>query len=462
MKQLVNAEKNRIDEFLTTLARMAAGENELRLPLTGSGDEVDALAYGINILAEELTFANKRTAQEREAANRANQAKSIFLANMSHEIRTPLTGILGFVELLTADDITPEERTEFLQRMRSNCQSLHKLINGILELSKVESGEITLERLPISLREKISDVVEGLEIQAVGKGISIQTFLDPEIPREIETDPLRLWQVLNNVIGNAIKFSGPGKIEIRAQRLNGSGFISIDVTDSGVGISESQKNKLFRPFGQGDDTIGRRFGGTGLGLVLSRGICRALGGELELLETQPGKGSTFRIVVPIHAPDALVASHVPPTRRTLSPVFASDAIKGRRILLVEDAEDNRLLISTFLRKAGATVVTCGDGQESLPLVSQGFDLVLMDIQMPVMDGFQTTRLLRQRGCDLPVLALTAHAMEGERERCLSQGFTDYLSKPIDWKLLVEKIRVHTENRPLRAVSAERATTSFHI
>ncbi len=423
---------------------------------------MDALARGINVLAEALTFANARIAKEREAANRANQAKSVFLANMSHEIRTPLTGILGFVELLTADDITPEERTEFLQRMRGNCQSLHKLINGILELSKVESGEITLERLPISLREKIADVADGLELQAVGKGISLRTFLDPELPLELETDPLRLWQVLNNIIGNAIKFSGPGKIEIRAHRLAGSGFVAIDVSDSGVGITESQRRNLFRPFAQGDDSIGRRFGGTGLGLVLSRGICRALGGDLELLDSVPGRGSTFRIIIPIHAPNALVASHLPPVRRIPGPMFASDAVKGRRVLLVEDAEDNRLLISTFLRKAGATVVACGDGQDALPLLTQNFDLVLMDIQMPVMDGFQTTRLLRQRGCDLPILALTAHAMEGERERCLSQGFTDYLSKPIDWKLLIEKIRVHTANRPLHPVTAEQAAASFQI
>jgi signal transduction histidine kinase len=386
----------------------------------------------------------------KEAAEAANRLKSSFLANMSHEIRTPLGAMIGFAELLEEGRVSPEEKAEFPRIIRQNGQSLLRLLDDVLDLSKVEAGRLEIEKIVFSPRELITEVLDLLRQSAEQKGIEMEMFLSPEVPERVISDPTRLRQILMNIIGNAIKFTRAGRVCVRA-RPSPHDRLRFEVEDTGVGIDGATAERLFRSFVQADNSTTRKFGGTGLGLALSRRLAQRLGGDVRLVHSAPGEGSCFEILV------EAAPYHVPESRRA-ELAFHSDSphpLKGLNVLLVEDSEDNRFLIEQALRRHGAAVEFACDGLAGVNKAVEGaFDLVLMDIQMPVLDGYGATKRLRELGYFKPVIALTAHAMAEERERCLSAGCDEHLPKPIDWPLLVDMINRLTVQRGKRATPVQ--------
>ena len=393
-------------------------------------------------------------------AEAANAAKSEFLANMSHEIRTPITAILGFAELL--GEASADEHDDAARRLkaadtiRRNGEHLLSVINDILDLSKIEAGKMTLERLPCSPTRLVEEVVELMRDRATGKGLRLRVEQADPMPESIATDPVRLRQVLVNLLSNAIKFTERGGIMVRTSLERGEyPLLRFDVIDTGIGMSDEEMARLFRPFTQADASTTRRFGGTGLGLTISSRLVRMLGGSLDV-SSAPGLGSTFTATVrtgPLDGVRMVPRSdrHEPEATETRA---ARDIRLDARVLLAEDGLDNQRLISFHLEKAGALVTIVRNGRLALETLRSaphgGFDLVLMDMQMPELDGYEATRRLRREGFTVPVMALTAHAMSGDRERCLAAGCDAYLPKPVDRRTLLEACE---------ALLRQRATTA---
>ena len=383
-----------------------------------------------------------------EAAIAADQAKSEFLANMSHEIRTPMTAMLGFCDLLQGADMSERERTEAVQIIQRNGHHLLDLINDILDLSKVEAGKLSVERQRTIPAEILRDVQDLMFERARLKNNEFSIRIESKMPPTIQTDPLRLKQALVNIVGNAIKFTEQGSVQVCVSCDFVQEQLCFRISDTGIGISPDQISRLFRPFVQADTSMTRRFGGTGLGLTISKRIAELLGGDIQV-ESQLGKGSTFTLTVktgPLDdtPDDCCPSSSAVADSTTVSqstPSAASDQQNHRKlhgnILLVEDGADNQRLIGFLLKQAGARVTVAENGQEGLQLTLQAhasgspFDVVLMDMQMPVMDGYTATRKLREAGYARPIVALTAHAMVNDRQKCLDVGCDDYASKPID-------------------------------
>ncbi len=368
----------------------------------------------------------------------ASRSKSEFLANMSHEIRTPLNAILGFGELLDESTLSDEQR-EHVRALTRNGHHLLELVNGILDLAKIEAGRFTLDRAPAdipTLLEEIRAIAEGLA-RDKGLTIRVESFDDP--PNTVASlDALRIRQALINLVANAVRFTESGSITIACGRsIENPASLRFTVRDTGIGMTAAQLDRVFEPFEQADASTTRRFGGTGLGLAISRRIAELHAGSLTA-ESQPGVGTTFilEIEAPAANPAANPADSAPapagePTARTTP--RAAD-LAGARILVAEDGADNRRLVAFHLNKAGAVITFAEDGQQALDAVERSgtaFDLVLMDMQMPVMDGYEATRRIVAIEPDLPVIALTAHAMQGDRDLCLDAGCRDYLTKPIN-------------------------------
>jgi PAS domain S-box-containing protein len=409
--------------------------------------------------AESLRLA-KRAAEE------ANLAKSEFLANMSHEIRTPMSAILGYADLLLAEEgieRAPPHRIEAFQTIKRNGEHLLQVINDILDLSKVEAGKMSLERIRCSPSELLCDVHRIIKQSAAAKQLPFHVDVIGEMPLTIETDPTRLRQVLVNLVGNAVKFTDTGEVTLAVRLIEPQGGdprMEFSVADTGIGMTAEQMAKLFRPFTQADASTSRRFGGTGLGLTICKRIIDQLGGEITV-ESEYAKGTTFRTSVPIGSLAGIPRAKLewPPAEDRLNK-DASPAELDCRILLAEDGPDNQRLLTCVLSKAGADVTLAENGQAAVELVlarknrrndpsaAPPFDVILMDMQMPVLDGYQATQQLRAGGCRSPIIALTAHAMQGDREQCLAAGCDDYLAKPIDRYALYEAIR---KNLPARVV-----------
>lgn len=381
--------------------------------------------------------------KSRSEAERANRAKSDFLANMSHEIRTPLGAVLGFSEMLIDSELSSTDRQNYASAIGRNGKLLLALVNDILDLAKVESGRVEIENIEISLKEFFSEVISALQPLALIKNVSIELLLDQSVPDMVKTDPLRLKQILTNIAGNAVKFSRDSKVVMKVSLESANhelDLLTIDVVDRGVGIPPLSQARLFQPFVQADTSSTREYGGTGLGLVLSRQLARLMGGDLTLLKSEPRQGSTFRISLVV---GQIAQAKTPTVERLLHRKGSLGVVKeiaGLRLLLVEDSPDNRVLIGRILKNSGANLETANDGLEGLTkALADHFDVVIMDVQMPRLDGYQAASQLRQHGYDGPIIALTAHALKGERERCLSAGYNEYLTKPVDRKALVNAI-----------------------
>ncbi len=396
--------------------------------------------------------------EARLAAEIANRAKSDFLANMSHEIRTPMTAILGYTDLLAESGdraAAPKSRLEYIDTIKRNGEHLLTIINDILDLSKIEAGRVEIERLEVNLADLLRDLDALMQVRAKAKGVSLTFEAATPIPRSIQSDPVRLKQVLVNLIGNAIKFTEIGGVRVVARAIPGRASVNFEVIDTGVGISPSSLDTLFNPFTQADSSTTRRFGGTGLGLSISRNLARILGGDITV-ESQLGRGSTFTLSLSHEAhvesdwlPAGPITQAEPPVSRIVVADSASLPLAGLRIAFAEDGPDNQRLFTHHLRKAGASVTTYDnglraleamsiDGDTSRPLVSPpAFDLLITDMQMPEMDGYTLARTLRERGWTRPIIALTAHAMSGDAEACKAAGCDAYASKPVDRAKLIE-------------------------
>ncbi len=398
------------------------------------------------------------------AAKQATAAKSAFLANMSHEIRTPMTAILGYSDLLLDDEgASRAQREEALQTIRRNGQHLLELINDILDLSKIEAGRLETETMDVPVWDLLEEIHRTMRVRARQKGIEISLHAATPLPATCQTDPVRLRQVLVNLVGNAIKFTERGsvKVIVSYRVKQGRGILRFDVEDTGIGMAPQQLSRLFRPFSQADSSTTRRFGGTGLGLTISRRLVQLLGGKISV-RSKLHVGSTFSVTV-----CAGVASAAKNLGES-SPAWdrdeprASEDSNGRlagRVLLAEDGPDNQRLIGLMLRKAGLEVSIADNGSVAVEQIQRAkaagdpFQLILMDMQMPELDGYDATRQLRALGYREPIIALTAHAMSGDRERCLSAGCSDYLSKPVDWQLLLSAIRKALRNEGAPASGA---------
>lgn len=377
-------------------------------------------------------------------AEHANALKSAFLANMSHEIRTPLGAMIGFADLLRDPQITPEEHEQYVDILLRNGQQLSFIIDDVLDLSKIEAGHLTLEITKARPESIAADVVSLLSVKANDKNIKLELEIDPSLQATVATDAIRVRQVLLNLVGNAIKFTQVGSVKVRGmsgKTADGKSAFCFQIEDTGIGIPSDQVERIFGEFVQADGSITRKFGGTGLGLALSRKLARALGGEIAILRTESGKGTTFKACFE-DFPESTISTRI--ERETKSnPQWIERSIQGLRILVVDDSLDNQQIIRHFLQNAGAIVATADNGAQGFEKASTGeFDLILMDLQMPEMDGYTATRKLRSAGFKRPIVALSAHAMTEVRDKCLEVGCTDYLPKPIHQPSLLATIARH--------------------
>ena len=407
----------------------------------------------VNVYALDIS-EGKRTDLElrraKAAAEAASLAKSEFLANMSHEIRTPMTAILGFADLLTDRALSRSDRDGYVATIRRNGEHLLTLIDDILDLSKVEAGKLVIEMSRCSLVSIISDVISMMRVRAGEKRISLSVEYTGELPETIDTDEARLRQALFNLVGNAIKFTEQGGVRVEVaflgKWLGDRPAVRIRVIDTGVGISAEKLPYLFQPFAQADASTSRRYGGTGLGLAITHHIAELLGGELTSASV-PGEGSTFTLTIPtgdvegvrLARPSAELLQAPAPAR-----VSTCDDLAHVRVLLAEDGIENQRLIQVLLSKAGAEVETALNGRLAVErAMAEHFDVILMDMQMPEMDGYEATSALRNRGYSGPILALTADAMARDRRRCMAAGCDDHLTKPIDRARLIEAVAEHS-------------------
>lgn len=399
----------------------------------------------------------ERTAELKQAmieALAANRAKSDFLANMSHEIRTPMTAILGYADLLDEEDATESETTERIDAIQRNGAHLLTIINDVLDVSKIEAGKMTVERMECSVGRTVADLISLLRRKATEKGLTLEVVYEGSIPATIVTDPTRLRQILINLIGNAIKFTDRGGVKLAvsmaAASPDGKSRIRFDVIDTGIGLTPDQLADVFDAFTQADESMTRRYGGTGLGLTISRGFAKLLGGDIEAKPTST-RGAHFSVCIETGPLDGVkmfsdcceaVQGEASTTSVESTPKPSITSLDGR-ILLVEDGVDNQRLISFLLQKAGADVTVAENGQVGYDLAMDGwrnekpYHLILMDMQMPVLDGYAATELLRESDYPYPIVALTAHAMSHERDKCLSVGCDDFITKPVNRVKLVD-------------------------
>lgn len=378
-------------------------------------------------------------------AEQASLAKSNFLANMSHEIRTPLTAILGYTDILLDGSPSLSTRISHLQTIKRSGDHLLTIINDILDLSKIEAGRMTIEKIRLSPAEIVQEVLANFKERAAQKNLQLTARCVGPVPQTILTDPVRLRQILINLIGNAIKFTAEGSVQLTVRYVPSLGDdpvrLAFDVTDTGLGIAPEQQVHLFQPFVQADNSTTRRFGGTGLGLTISRRMAQLLDGDVTL-RSKPGEGSTFTATIATGSlQDIPFVNTLDLTTPVPAPVSDGQLHLDGHILLAEDSPENHRLIKMLLTKAGATVDVVENGQLAIDTFMKAvpgtYQLIIMDVQMPVLDGISATSKLRILGVTHPILALTANAMAEDRTRCLNAGFTDFLTKPLDRQKLIQ-------------------------
>lgn len=377
----------------------------------------------------------------RRKAEHANFSKSQFLANMSHEIRTPLASVLGFSDVLAQENLQEDEKADSLSAIRRNGELLLRLIDDILDLSKIEANQLHFMKGSFALQDLLKDVTSTLSLKAAEKGIALNFETSDLKDQHYLSDLERIKQVLLNVIGNAVKFTSKGSVStqifITPDEKHKHDRLVFEVRDTGIGVGEAEIKNLFQPFSQADVSTRKQFGGTGLGLVISRELSRSLGGDLKLISSTPGVGSFFEISFVL---ERSMRSQ-PSLEAKVETLIADVDLDGTKILVVDDVSDNRLLIDRYMRNTHASVIQATSGLEAIRLTAEeNPDLILMDIQMPHMDGYETVRRIRSAGYDRPIIALTAHAMKEEGQKCLEAGCNDVLTKPARRNDLLHKIQ----------------------
>ena len=382
--------------------------------------------------------AEQALVEAKNAADAANRAKSEFLANMSHEIRNPMTGIMGYADILLGR-LEDRGAIECVRTIKDSGQYLLQIINDLLDLAKIEAQGLELERDEIHLPTFLTDVYTLMEGAARAKGLPLSLKYDGVIPYEIESDPKRLRQILINLLGNAIKFTDRGGVELAVHFDIDQGELQFHVSDSGIGMTQEQQQNLFKPFTQGDSSMTKTYGGTGLGLAITKRLVEALEGRIGV-DSIPGRGSTFHVTLPVQVLSGSAYRDIEVAPK-LS-VLPGQQITGVRVMIVEDQPDIRRLMEYFLTSAGGAVTTFNGGEAAVAAVErrpEDYDVILMDIQMPRLDGYQTTRQIRALGFTKPIIAVTAGAMAGDQANCMAAGCSDYVSKPIDMAQLLETV-----------------------
>ncbi|WP_051026296.1 CHASE domain-containing protein [Bdellovibrio bacteriovorus] len=452
--------------LIRTAMHESGKETSVLIVLKGPKSLLDSemKSYAVQRVVGKFTMSYDKAILLRRAED-ANFMKSSFLANMSHEIRTPLGVIVGYSEILADDDLEPGDKEQIVKSIKRNGKELARLIDDILDISKVEAGKLHFEMAQVNLENLIQEIKSIMEVRASDKKIQFSTAKLSNVPSMVVTDDVRLKQILVNVVGNAIKFTEKGGVKLLYKTYasdHGEQFLEFQVQDSGVGISEKGREMLFKPFSQADVSTTRKYGGTGLGLALSKRLAELLGGELFLQESSIGKGSTFCLRIPLKDLEKR-AFNVRPEKNVVKVESALDdgpkreidwgaldlknLLAGSRILLVEDSEDNQEIFEHFLRSAGADVMIADDGEKA---VDQAFrynpDLILMDIQIPKFDGREATKRIRQKGFTRNVIALTAHALHEELQSCLEAGCNGQITKPVSGELLVQEVYFYLNHK----------------
>ncbi|WP_143309567.1 hybrid sensor histidine kinase/response regulator [Chitinophaga vietnamensis] len=406
-----------------------------KFPLRNSRDEL----IGICGIGQDFTEKNNYTREQiiaRKAAEEAMKAQETFLANVSHEIRTPMNGILGLTNMLLQTPLT-RDQDDFLQSIKKSASHLLVIINEILDFSKIKAGKLDIEHAPFNIRDEINDRLFSLKLQAQEKQLSFFTEVDERIPQYVIGDPVRLNQILGNLVENAIKFTDKGHVSLQLTLLGKNEDhlrIAFDVSDTGIGIAPEMQEHIFKSFTQTHSDNNRKYGGTGLGLTISKELIDIQQGSISVI-SDPGKGACFHVELPF------IVCHFPPAPKKQPHHHISEKpLLGKHILVVEDNEINRQVALHALNNAGARTAAVTDGSIAVELLHfQTYDCIIMDIQMPNMDGYQATRQIRANGVDTCIIAMTASAIKGERERCLQAGMNDYISKPFEPAILYEKI-----------------------
>lgn len=441
-----------------------------------TGDEIEYLGESFNrmiaalgasheeirqnqaLLEERIGRRTQELEKAMQAALAANHTKTEFLANMSHELRTPMNGLLGMLEVTLDSGLAGEQRDQ-LETAQRCAHSLLALLNDILDLSKIEAGKMLLEKIPFNVRTVIDDCVKSQAASAAQKLIDLRFEADASMPSDVLGDPLRLRQIVANLLSNAIKFTDRGSIRVRSSSAPGAGGrvdMKLEFIDTGTGIAADKLDSIFEKFTQADGSITRKHGGTGLGLAITRRLTELHGGEIHV-ESEPGKGSTFSVRLPYE----LARQPSPAADPVKDTIVESAPIPhaGARLLLVEDNIVNQKVVLAVLRKKGYRIDVANDGREALTRLEgaeAAYQLVLMDVQMPVLDGLEATRTIRRdtRWTELPIIAMTAHAMNGDRERCLKAGMDAYISKPVQPAHLISTIEEYLSGARRRVAAVK--------
>ena len=446
VQKVLDDHLNRKTAYYTPEYRIRAKDGTYKWVLARGQALWDEQGQAVRMVGSHTDITERKLAEQaleraKEQAEAANRAKSEFLANMSHEIRTPMNGVLGMIGLVLETELARAQK-DHLETARHSAESLLSLLNDILDLSKIEAGRLELVSATFHLRESLADAVRMFAVTAQQKGLILKTEVEPDAPDWLLGDQVRLRQIVSNLVGNAIKFTERGEVKLRvevATRLDTRVTLHFTVSDTGIGIPQEKQAWIFEPFRQVDGSMTRRYEGTGLGLAICTRLVELMGGQIRV-NSVPGEGSTFHFTAPFDLSDQAPLRTDPSQSGSVAALAKASSRKPLRLLVAEDNIVNQNLIVAVLKKDGHDVVLAKNGFEVIEAIkTQSFDLIIMDVQMPRMDGFETTSAIREAergsGRHVPIVAMTAHAMKGDREQCIQVGMDDYLTKPVDFTKL---------------------------